>query len=148
MGSEPRPLYHTVQWSAFLLPMWRSPVQISALRPAILAEVCTVFLCPPTWMLGYKFGLLYNDQWIMDGKGCWKCPWPHFRYICLEILNFLWSWGLNSNCWQDEKDLNLKYPSTHLLARYIVQWLTVTKRLWKASLLADICTWDLPNANQ
>lgn len=64
--------------------------------------------CPPTWMLGYKFGLVYNDQWIMDGNGCLKCPWPHFRYICLEILNFLWSWGINSNYWQDEKVLNIK----------------------------------------
>ena len=53
-----------------------------------------------------------------------------------------------SNYWQDEKVLNLKYPTTHSLAWYIVQWLTVTKRLRKPSLLADICTWDLPNANQ
>lgn len=112
--------------------------------------VCTVFLCPPAWMLEYKFGLVYDDQWIMDGKGCWKCPWPHFKYICFEILNLLWSWGLNSNYWQEEKVLNLKYQysTTHLLARYIVKWLRVTKRLGKLSLLADICAWDLPNANQ
>jgi hypothetical protein len=56
--------------------------------------------------------------------------------------------GFKFQLLQDEKVLNLKYPTTHSLAQYIVQWLTVTKRLRKASLQADICPWDLPNANQ
>lgn len=116
MGSELWPLYHTMQWSAFLLPMWRSPVQISALRPAILAEFAQFFCVHPheCWVqIWISLRWSVNNGW----ERMLEMSMASFKYICLEILNLLWSWGLNSNYWQDEKVLNLKYqhPTTHVL---------------------------------